>query len=428
MSDDDDVLLPSANERDDVLAELAALVAARGYEHLALAPLIGAEPSFFPDRWAGGAASVTRMLKRLFVYADLESLPCRVVVEPDVGLGPMAPAGIGAHAWLYKLEDGTAVVGVRESSIRDPGLLASALARVTAEAWRAHHRIAVIDTIREQRGVDVTAIYLGFGRLTVGSSLRHGIDRGGARPRASTTRLGVLPPRTLAFVLAAQVHVRELDEATRRRLGRELGGNTEAFFAAALAWHASQTPAIRERLAIPPRSAWGDPPSLSMLTAPLADDDAPDAEDESAAESRHDTDRGVLGMNAGKPVFRVERSKARRLARMLGLPVILLAMLAGRMNMGIEFEMWKALAIAAVLALAGLAIGRLFPDVRCSEPRCGEPLAADATTCPRCGGQIVGVIAHPKERLAAEEAHTARLAAGRDTGTPGGERSIAHER
>ncbi len=422
MPVDDDVLLASQDERDAMLAELAALVAGGGYEHLVLAPLIGAEPTYFPDHWAGGSASVVRMLRRLFVYADLESLRARAVIEPDIGLGPMSPAGVGAPAWFDKFEGDkvtgkTALVGVRESSLRDPAQLASALARVTAEVWRAHHGLAVVDNIREQRGVDVAAIYLGFGRLTVGSALRHGIERSGARPRANTTRLGVLPPRTLAFVLAAQIHVRELDADARRQLGRELGGNTQAFFETALAWHDRNQAGLHELLRIPPRADWSAPPSLSLLTAPLTDDE--DAGDESAAESRHDGDRGVLGMNVGRPVFRVERSKARRLARMLGLPVLLLGMLAGRMQMGVEFEMWKALTIAGALALAGLAIGRMFPDVRCSEPRCGEPLKPGAATCPRCGGQIVGAITHPKERLAAEEEYASKSAGARDAGGPG---------
>src|SRR5688500_17801916 len=79
-------------------------------------------------------------------------------------------------------------------------------------------------------------------------------------------------------------------------------------------------------------------------------------------EVRRDEDKGVQGMNKDKPVFRVERSKAMRLAKMFGLPVILLGMLAGRMaHTGLEIEMWKVFLIAGGLALMGLAIGRLLP-------------------------------------------------------------------
>jgi predicted amidophosphoribosyltransferase len=72
---------------------------------------------------------------------------------------------------------------------------------------------------------------------------------------------------------------------------------------------------------------------------------------------------------------------------------------------------------AAVLGILGLGVGRLLPDARCSEPKCGQPLAKDATVCPRCGGTVSGVIHHPRERLAAEEA-LAREAEGDDASSP----------
>ena len=47
----------------------------------------------------------------------------------------------------------------------------------------------------------------------------------------------------------------------------------------------------------------------------------------------------------------------------------------------------------------------MFRDRRCSEPKCGGPLTPTTKVCPRCGGDVVGTIANPKHRLAAEEAH-----------------------
>ena len=71
-------------------------------------------------------------------------------------------------------------------------------------------------------------------------------------------------------------------------------------------------------------------------------------------------DKGVVGMNEGKPVFRVKRSKALRLAKMLALPVAMLGMLAGRMNTGIEIDMGKVGMAAAGLGLLGLIVGRFL--------------------------------------------------------------------
>jgi len=397
VADDDDVLLPSAEERAGLLAALAELVRAGGFEHLVLAPLVEPDERHFPDKWAGGEGSLRRLVKRLFVYADLDLEP-RVSVEEDLGLGPVAQVGPGSMAWFVKLDAGTPVFTVRASAMREPATLVPALARAVAEAWRARHRLVVRDAAREQHLVDLTAIYLGFGLLTVPAALRHGATRSGTRVRANITRLGVAPPRSLAFALAAVASARALDGPTRARIAALLGGNAAAFFSSGCAALADAA-ALRTELGVPDPAAWGDPPALSLLAAPIDDGDP-----SVSREIRRDEDKGVRGMNAGKPVFRVERSKALRLAKMLALPVILLGMLAGRMaHSGIEIEMWKVFTVAAGLGLLGLAVGRLLPDARCSEPKCGTTLRPDMTECPLCGGRIAGVIHHPRERLAAEE-------------------------
>lgn len=401
MADEpDEALVPPATERDAILGVLAELVGKRGYEHFVLAPLVEPDARHFPDRWVGGEPSVVRVIRRLAIYADLEQLKVRVMIEQDGGLGVMTPAGVGAPAWFGKLDGDTAVIAVRESSLREPLVLVPALARAVAAAFRAHHRIAVGDPTREEQLVDLTSIYLGFGLLTLPAALRRYADKSGARPRAMVSRLGVTDQRSLAFALAAVIEARELGEAQRDAIAECIGDTPAAFVEASCELIAGMTPSIAQRLAIPPRARWAEPPTLSLLAGPL-EDDGPAV----SQEMRRDEDRGVLGMNAGKPVFRVERSKSVRLAKTFGLPVLLLGMLAGRMaHSGLEFDMWKAMAIAAALALVGLAVGRFIPDARCSEPKCGEPLAPDAKVCPRCGGTVAGVIHHPKERLGAEEA------------------------
>lgn len=416
----DDVLLPSADERDAVLDALSGLVTRCGYEHLALAPLIEPDERHFPDRWAGGEASVRRVAARLLIYADLEQLEPRVEVEDDVGLGPMAPAGIGSAGWFHKLDRTGGVTRpvfrVRESSLRDPFVLVPALARAVAAAYRAHHRLTVTDPNAEERFVDLTAIYLGFGLITLPAAVRHQATRQGSRVRATVSRSGALDPRTLSFAIAVLMSIRGMEAKRRKAIGALLGDNATAFIASADAWFGTMDPPLFERLGVPERATWVEPPSLSLLAAPLAG--ALLADDPNASqEIRRDEEKGVAGMNAGKPVFRVERSKALRLAKLLGLPVVLLGMLFGRAKMGIEIEMWKAAVGGGLLALIGLAIGRMLPDARCSEPRCGESLKADQTECPRCGGRIAGVIHHPRERLAAEDA-ASRADANADTNVP----------
>lgn len=417
MADDaDELLLPDADEREAILDALAGLVHRRGYEHLALAPLVEPDERHFPDRWAGGEASVRRVVQRLLVYADLEALEPVVEVEDDVGLGPMAPVGVGSPGWFHKLDAGRPIIRVRESSLRDPFVLVPALARAVAAAFRAHHGLAVREPLAEERFVDLTAVYLGFGLITLPALVRHHTSRAGARVRSAVSRVGAVEPRALSFALAVVLAIRGTDDRRRKSIAALVGDNPAAFIAAATAWLGTLAPPLAERLGIPPRASWPEPPALSMLTAPLPDDGPAMSQ-----EQRRDEDKGVVGMNAGKPVFRVERSKALRLAKLLGLPVLLLGMLFGRAQlagggggMGIEIEMWKASLLAGGLALVGLVIGRMLPDARCSEPRCGESLTADQTTCPRCGGHIAGVIHHPRERLAAEDALARRSIVARD--------------
>lgn len=397
---DDEVLLPPLEERRFVLEQLAGLVRARGYEHLILAPLLRPDERYFPDPWAGGEASVRRVTRRLLVYADLPDFDVEVKLYDDAEVGgPVTRAGAGAPAWFFRLQNGTLAVAARVSALRDPLVLVPALARAVAEGWRVHHGLTVKDTVTEQRLVDLTTIFLGFGVLTTDATVRHSAQRtGGFRLSRSKSILGVLPPQSMAFALAVQAVARQMDTRDVKALRRELQPNQAGFFTAALEVLRVREPSVSEVLALPPKDSWAQAPALESLTAPFEDDEL------EAPESRRDEDRGVVGMNEGRPVFRVERSKATRLAKIFGLPVAMLGMLAGRMQMGVELPMWQVGIAAASLAILGLVVGRFLPDRRCSEPKCGQALGPSDEACPRCHGKIVGSIGHPKERLAAEEA------------------------
>ncbi len=402
--DEDELMVPPPEVRTWIMERLAELVHARGYEHLVLAPLIEPTETYFPDPWRGGQESLRRLARRLLVYADLEDAEVEVKVHKDEEVGgAVAPAGIGAAVWFVRKQGDTLHLAARASALKDPLVLVPATARAVVEGWRAWHGLAVAQAVDEQRRVDVTAVYLGFGRLTLDASIRHSAEReqGGFRLTRKKSQLGVIGPQAIAYAFAVQLLARGADRKQVRAIGKGLQANQAGFLEAALE--------VAHALGLPPRERWAAPPDLADLTGPLrtgahtgvfreiADTDAP-------PETAPEEDKGVLGMNAGRPVFRVERSKALRLAKLLALPVVLLGMLAGRMQMGIEIEMWKVGAIAAGLGILGLGVGRFLPDARCSEPKCGTPLPKDATVCPRCGGTVSGVIHHPRERLAAEEA------------------------
>jgi hypothetical protein len=405
--EDDDLLLPPPSARLWLVEQLAALVKARGVGPLANAPLIEPTPAFFPDPWAGGEASVRRLARRLLRYAGIEDHAVEVTVLDEGNALAAGTAGVSFEG----LRQGTLEFAVQSAALRDPMVVVPAMARAVADAYRRVHRLptaseaeAAAKEAHHQRLVDVTAVYLGFGLLTANAALRHSGSGGGwgRRSTRTRTRLGVLDPQSVGFLVAMQLHVRGLVGKERRAVLRKLEANPVGFVRAAEPVLERLDPPLAAQLELPAREHWPPAPALAVLTAPFSGEVEADAAAE--PEERKDEERGVQGMNAGRPVFRVERSKALRLAKMLALPTIMLGMVASRMQVGIELPTWQAGVAAVVLGVVGLAVGRLLPDRRCSEPKCGQALDPDMTVCPRCGGTIMGVIHHPRERLAAEEA------------------------
>ncbi|MCX4242073.1 hypothetical protein [Paraliomyxa miuraensis] len=398
--EEDEVLLPPPPAREWLLSQLAELVRARGAGPLVAAPLVEPIPEYFPDPWAGGEPSVRRLARRLLRYAGIEDVPVAVTVLDEGNAIASGTSGVSFEG----LKKGTLEFAVQAAAMRDPMIVVPAMARAVAEAYRRVHRLPTGDGAPHQRMVDVTAVYLGFGLLTANAALRIGGSGGGwgRRGNRTRTRLGVLDPQSVGFLLAAQLHVRGLSDKQHRAVLRKLEANPAGFVRAAEPVLAHLEPSLAERLGLPPRGQWPPAPDLDVLTGPFEDEDVED--EPTKPEERKDEDRGVQGMNAGKPVFRVERSKALRLAKMLAMPTVMLGMLAGRMQIGVDFPMWQAGVAAVVLGVLGLSVGRMIPDRRCSEPKCGTALDPDMEVCPLCGGTIAGVIGHPRERLAAEEA------------------------
>lgn len=410
---DDGLMLPPQDDRRWLQEQLRALVVALGPGPLATSLLVEPSPRFFPDPWGGGDSSVRRLLLRLCAYAGLpDDLRVGVRIydaEParrgEVIGKPVTPRGAQELVvWLASFKGGPGPgagleVGVEASAMADPASLVAACARVVSHAHRLAHNLPVSDAYDPR--IDVSAVYLGFGLLTADAALRFTSrsSTGAVQNRRVPLRLGSLPPQAICFLLAVQVHVRGEGRAERQRLARALQANQAAFFRHSFAAIERMDPPIGVQLGVPGKDHWPAPPSLAALTAPLA------REPEAEPETRRDEDRGVAGMNTGKPVFMVDRSLAPRLGRVLFMGALMLGGVLSRMSPDQGPGMSNIAVIAAGLGLAGLGLGRLFRDRRCSEPKCGGPLTPTTKVCPRCGGDVVGTIANPKHRLAAEEAH-----------------------
>src|SRR5262249_51898359 len=149
---------------------------------------------------------------------------------------------------------------------------------------------------------------------------------------------------------------------------------------------------VRARLGLPDPSSW--PPAHDVAVVPLPRDEG-DTGVIPADEAR-------LRRNLGRPVFRVPRTRA----MMWGAAGGALGMVAtATLLIAVPgFSVGAALVLWLGLIAVGLILGRRRRRDFCADPACESILAADASTCPGCGGFVAGTIAHPSDRLAAEEA------------------------
>lgn len=428
------VTLPPPPEREWLLTQTAELLAREGHAAYLRAPMLEPTPAWFPDRWAGGEASVRRLLLRLLRYAGHPNIDVEVVIHEEdparrgeVQNKPAPMRNKDPVAWFVRREAKPEKLhfACEEAILREPENLVPALARAVAHA---HRVLAGLQNPDNQRLIDLTGVALGFGLLTTDACQRfYAKSAGGFRSTRAEFRLGALSVQDMSFLLALQFAARGTDKRTLRKLLGGIQPNQAAFVREALAWLEQLDPPVRERLKLPAQDRWPPAPDLAALTGPLDDPrrraaspeqlvsgsgvfesaiDDEDEEDEGQAkddEPRRDIDRGIRMANRGKPVFRIERSGALRMAKLLGLPVVLLGFLFARGEMGVEVKMEMVMPVGLALAVVGLVVGSFFTDRRCSEPKCGSKLGVEDLQCPLCGGQVMGVLKHPSERLGAEE-------------------------
>jgi hypothetical protein len=423
------VTLPPPPEREWLLAQTAQLLASDGHTAYLRAPILEPTAVWFPDRWAGGEASVRRLLLRLLRYAGHPGIDAEVVIHEEdparrgeVLAKPAPMRGKDPVAWFVRRDGEVLHFACEEAILREPENLVPALARAVAHA---HRVLAGLQNPDNQRLIDLTGVALGFGLLTTDASQRfYAKSAGGFRSTRAEFRLGALSVQDMCFLLALQFAARGTDKRTLKKLLGGVQPNQAAFVREALAWLEQIDPPVRERLKLPAQDRWPPAPELAALTGPLEDprrraaspeqlisgsgvfDDAIDEDEDERRkddEPRRDIDRGIRMANRGKPVFRIERSGALRMAKLLGLPVVLLGFLFSRGEFGFEVPMEIVMPVALGLAVVGLGVGSLFTDRRCSEPKCGSKLGVDDKQCPLCGGVVMGVLTHPDQRLGAQE-------------------------
>jgi hypothetical protein len=336
----------------------------------------------------------------------------RVRVEPATAPADSAPTEAGeGPARFSGMVEGRCVIDVAEDRLEDAEVVAAALCHVVAHAYRARHGLAIGAVVEghyremparnerrtalEERLTDVTAIYLGLGVLAANGAHRQrtsGRMVGSyATWQMSTERLGTLGPHAASYLLDAQVVVRGLDAAARKRLAAHLEINQAAYFSATCAdLESAGVEALRERLGVPDPSAWPPPPDLAALTAPYTGDrPVPRARPN---ERRLEAE--------GTPVFRVRDHWGITFSVLAGIAAWLAI---GHVTDGNLIIIGIAVAFAIPL---GFRLGRRVGAFQCAS--CETRLDVGAEVCSGCGGHVIGEIARREDRLAALEEHEAK--------------------
>lgn len=347
-------------EDEQVLDELATLLATNGLGDFVFGPLLTPDPTFFPDAWRGDLASAEAMLRRLLAYARLGSLPFVLWRFDDPrwleGEHERETTHHDAAAFFDGANEfGTYLFGVRADQWDDPMSLAGVLAHETAHAWRFRRDITSSHEATEERLTDLTSVFLGFGVLAAAVAYRHAPE---------LQRRGYLPLHVVAFALGVQLVVRG-DEAEWALIDDALGADARAIVRDVRRQWAPRRAELLSRLGLPAETTWKRPapPTLPKPWSP----------------------RVASGRDV---VFRVAEAPWWPVATVA-------AIVSGAVAMANQ-SWWPLLG----LGLTPVAV-LLRKDV-CSG--CRAPLASSASRCAGCGGEVKGRVRRRAEHTAAERA------------------------
>ncbi|HEU0034093.1 MAG TPA: hypothetical protein VFQ53_25875 [Kofleriaceae bacterium] len=372
---------PTQDRRDELVRELAELIARGAATTSFLQPPVMPGRHAFPEPWKRTRGGVMALLRRLAWYAGFDD---RAIVIQDERMGAAPPTERKPETRVVltmvqpkQLQFTLSFVG--EDNVA--GTLAHELGVAHAALHRHErgdpYRIAELPTIAiEERDLargSIATVVLGLGVLAANAAYqqysREGRWNGAYVPlEYDVLRAGYLPMSELAYLLAVQAVVRSADTAPR---GLEPPQRDEVD-----AWIAALRPRrdeLRERLGIEAAAQVAEREAV----VPFADidiDDDPVALERRMA-FRWQGNRGGMGLIAGM-VFGA--SLALFVASRGTVPIFVVA--GGG---------------------SGHVIGRRVRVARCSA--CVTIVARDAGRCPKCGAELRGDIARLADRLEAEE-------------------------
>jgi hypothetical protein len=221
-------ILPTPEDQQWVIRNLARLIRTRGPAWFLESPLIEPSDEYFPDPWQPDVEGARSMLRRILAFAGLGTLEVDLVVEEeeadflvDSGLERKSNSH-GTAAWFAGIRGQTCLFGVHEKGLRNAEELAGTLCHEVAHAYRRRHGLEV-EGREEEWLTDLTSVFLGFGVFVCNNAYRfrtrEHIEGSKVMYGWSAQRIGYLPLELLCFALAAQVVARGTPQARRRVRG-----------------------------------------------------------------------------------------------------------------------------------------------------------------------------------------------------------------
>lgn len=415
---------PSASECAWLLAELRALCEVAGTGRL-LAPPATPSPDLFAT-WQPSPSGVTAVIATLCELADARDLGIEVHDERHLAVSTdrmrvtevELTTAAGARPRLALLSIGTD--DVAGTLAHDVGVaMVAAMPTVTGAPFRDHGPGDGSGTSAEAsehlhaRG-SVASVWAGLGALAINATYQqtaggdYRVERGFAPLEYAVIRAGYLPLPAMAFLLAVQGVVRGARAIPDGLVG-PAADETGAWMDA-MRRHRNELRAllgISADQARDPALARRDRPWPSWGSTLLVASDTVAPEEPASEMSLADPMVGVTapGSRRGQPVYRVAY---RRIGGGL--------LVGAAAGIGVAIVAKLSWAVLVTLPL-GAAAGAAIKVDRCAT--CIEVLPAGLTVCPRCGGQIVGRVAHREQRLLDDGAEGAdgagdQLAASRD--------------
>lgn len=384
-------LLPSEEQEDWVLDNLAELVERQGTEPLLQPPIMDLP---FGARELSGEDGVRQVLRFIMNSVGLESLALhlRLASYTDVlaagGIAYPHPGLSSTLGWFEGIEDDRCTFGVDLSQHWDLEGLVGTMSHEVAHAWRHHHGLTVEDHDEEELLTDLSTHYLGFGLYTTNTSsrLRTWSDLAFTSYQQHE-KAGYLPTVVMSFTLALTVAARGGDRSERRRVARRLETDQRAYFKTA-ATYLDEADELVQELGLGPRRRRAP---LRKRAVPRAEpSDARDTvevweSDEGAEEGDHEP---VFGMKSSRPTAITWLTMLAGLAAIIGL--------GSYAGLGIFIFL-----IGLVWVFLWYFVG---PGTRCCLCTvCEARMDALDTSCPGCGGHIHGRVSDGYEWLEAKE-------------------------